>query len=85
MLMVFKTYDRMSFGLVLESEKALSVGHQVTNLFSQAAYEQNRLAEEQAVKEKSVLHKIKNTKLIKAVDGVTEGISEMFDPDTRPE
>lgn len=42
MLMIFKVYEKMSFGLVLEAEKSLSVGHLVTNLFSQAAYEENK-------------------------------------------
>ena len=56
MLMLFKVYARMSFGLVLESKKALVVGHQVTNLFSQVAYEQNRLNQERARREKSLPH-----------------------------
>lgn len=85
MLMVFKVYDRMSFGLVLESGKALSVGHQVTSLFSQSAYEQNRLDEEQARKEKSVLYKLRNTRIISAIEDTAGGVGEMFEPDTRPE
>lgn len=89
MLMVFKVYDRMSFGLVLESEKSLVVGHQVTNLFSQSAYEENRLAQEEERKKKGFLNKIKSTKLIDGIGNVTEGItgkvSDMFEPGTRPE
>lgn len=85
MLMIFKVYDRMSFGLVLESEKALAVGYQVTSLFSQTAYDQNRLDEEQALREKSILHKIRNTKVVNAIEGTADGLGEMFEPDTRPE
>lgn len=49
-LMVFKIYEKMSFGLVLETEKSLSVGHKVTSLFSAQAYEQNRAELEESQK-----------------------------------
>lgn len=42
MLMIFKTYEKMSFGLVLEAEKVLSVGYKVTNIFSQSDYDDAR-------------------------------------------
>lgn len=85
MMMIFKVYDEMSFGLVLESSKVLKIGHQVTSLFSQSAYEQNRIDEREAERQKSVLYKIQNTKLVKGITGTTEDIGEMFEPDTRPE
>ena len=85
MLMVFKVYDKMSVALVLEAEKALSIGHQVSSLFSETAYEQHRAAEEQAKRENTVLYKLGNTKLINAIEGLTENIGDMFEPDSRPE
>jgi len=76
-LMVFKIYERMSFGLVLSADKVLSVGYPVTSLFSQQAYEEHRMEEIQRRSERGTLFDVKMPKIFKP-------ISEMFDPGTRP-
>lgn len=85
MLMIFKVYDQMSFGLILESEKTLKIGHHVTNMFSQAAYEQSRIDAEEDKRQQSVLYKIQNTKVVKGITNAADNVGELFEPDTRPE
>lgn len=74
-LMVFKIYDRMSLGLVLSAENVLAVGHPVTSLFSQQAYEEHRAEEIRRKKERAPLF---NLGLPNIFD------TDMFDPGTRP-
>ena len=66
LLMVFKTYDRMSYALILEADKPLVVGHRVTNLFSQTAYEDYQ---EQVEQERKYDRK-----------GFFGGLQRLFDP-----
>jgi hypothetical protein len=76
-LMVFKTYERMSFGLVLSADKVLAVGNPVTSLFSQQAYQQHHMEEIQQRSERGPLFNVKMPNIFKP-------ISDMFDPGTRP-
>lgn len=69
MLMVFKVYDQMSFGLVLDVEKVLEVGYQVTNLFASEAYEAEKQRRQDEEDKKGIFHDFTN----------------MFDPGTRPD
>lgn len=71
-LMVFKTYDRMSLGLVLSADKVLAVGYPVTSLFSQQAYEQYRMEEMERRNNRWPLFDVKLPGL------------DMFNPGTRP-
>jgi len=60
MLMIFKTYEKMGFAIVLDAEKVLSVGYRVTNIFSQSDYDKAIAKPVETKKESGFVKGIKN-------------------------